>query len=624
MTKGFANRIARVDLSTRRVWTEQPGEDFYRRYLGGAAFVAYWLLKDMPRGTGALEPGNLLVFAPGPLTGTPVPGGARLCIGAKSPLSGGLAKCEAGGWFGHELKRAGFDALIVQGRAEQPVYLWVHDGEVEIRDAGPLWGRTVLETHDAIVTELGEKRLRTASIGLAGEKLAAISCIVTDLRSAAGRGGLGAVMGSKNLKSVAVKGGAAAEMEDPAKFRDMARWMNQNFEGLGNAKSFHELGTGAGMVGHNAIGNLPVRNWSDGVFEDVAMVDAEAVRDRYSVGMDGCPACQIRCRKVVALETPEYTVDRRNGGPEYETLASFGSFIGVNDLAAICRANELCSLHSLDTISTGGTIAFAMECFERGILTTADTGGLELRFGSAPALLQAIELIARREGIGDLLADGSRAAARRIGRGAEAFAMQVKGVEFGMHEPRLKQGLGLLYSISANGADHMAGLHDTSFMNEGKGLEAMRSLDSPGPLPPAALGLAKVDRARSQHLWRNFGDSLVSCHFVPWTLRQQVDLVRALTGWDYTDYEAMRQGERVTTMARVFNLREGLSSDDDRLPERFFAPTPRGALKSTAIDPQAFAQARASFYRLMGWDGETGTPSRDKLGELGIEWAAAG
>jgi aldehyde:ferredoxin oxidoreductase len=617
---GLANKILRVDLSNSRVWTEEQDELFYRRYLGGAGILAYYLLKEMKPRVDPLSPENILVFAPGPVTGTTMPGGSRLCVGAKSPLSGGIAKCEAGGFFGYELKRAGFDALVVQGKAEHPVYLWVNNGRVEIKDASKLWGQTVLETQDAIEAELGEKRLRTAAIGPAGENLAAISCIMTDVRHAAGRGGLGAVMGAKNLKCVAVKGNIMPQAADPEKYRDMARWMNTNYMTYGSAARFHTLGTGADMVGGNAIGNLPVLNWSGGQFDDVAMIDAEALRNSYRIAMTACPACQIRCKKVVELENDAYKVDRRNGGPEYETLAGFGSFMGISDLAAICRANELCGLNSLDTLSTSGTIAFAMECFEKGLLTREDTGGIDLSFGNADAMLEVIELIAHRRGIGDVLADGSRAAARRIGRGAEEFAMQVKGVEFGMHDPRLKQGLGLLYSIAAHGADHMTGMHDTLFTQEGRGMETVRALDSLEPLAANDLSTAKVDRVKNQHLSRNFADSLVTCLFAPWTLRQQVDMVRALTGWDYTDFEALRQGERVATMARVFNLREGLTAADDQLPKRFFSPTPQ---KNTAIDPEAMSRAKRTFYTLMGWDPVSGVPTREKLEELGIAWVAA-
>lgn len=619
MVTGLANKILRVDLSSRRVWTEEQDELFYRRYLGGAGVASYYLLKEMKPRVDALSPENILVFAPGPVTGTNMPGASRLCVGAKSPLSGGIAKSESGGHFGYELKRAGFDALVVLGKAERPVYLWINNGTVEIKDASRLWGQTVLETQDAIEAELGEKRVRTATIGPAGENLAAISCIMTDVRNAAGRGGLGAVMGSKNLKCVAVKGNTMPKAADPEKYRDMARWMNTNYMQNGSAARFHTLGTGADMVGGNAIGNLPVLNWSGAKFDDVAMIDAEALKNSYRIGMEACPACQIRCKKVVALENESYKVDGRNGGPEYETLAGFGSLMGINDLAAICRANELCSLNSLDTLSASGTIAFAMECFEKGILTREDTGGIDLRFGNADAMLKVIELIARREGIGDVLADGSRAAARRIGRGAEEFAMQVKGVEFGMHDPRLKQGLGLLYAIAAHGADHMTGMHDTLFAQEGRGMESARGLASLEPLPANDLSTAKVDRAKNQHLTRNFGDSMVLCHFAPWTLRQQVDMLRALTGWDYTDFEALRLGERVATMARVFNLREGLTAADDHLPKRFFAPTPENG---NAIDAEAMNRATQTFYSLMGWEPVTGVPRKEKLEELGIACVA--
>ena len=626
MVQGLNNKILRVNLTNRQVSIDEPDDLFYRRYLGGAGFVGYYLLKELKPGIDPLSPDNILIFALGPMTGTPVPGGSRNCVGAKSPLSGGMIKSEVGGFFGYELKRAGFDSLIVEGRAESPVYLWIHDGEVEIKDATHLWGKTVLETQDVIEAELGERLVRTATIGPAGENLAAIASIITDLRNSAGRGGSGAVMGSKNLKCVAVKGRKVPQPADRPKFLEMAKYMNRNYMNIGNAGNMHELGTGAagGMVGGNLTGNLPVKNWGDGYFENVEAITADAVRDTYRVAMEACAACQVRCKKVVELETESYKVDRRNGGPEYETLASFGSFVGVDDLAAICRANELCSLYGLDTISLGGSIAFAMECFENEILTREDTGGLSLRFGDADAMLKVIDMIAHREGIGDILADGSRKAAQRIGRGAEEFAMQVKGVEFGMHEPRLKQGLGLIYSVSLNGGDHMLGLHDTGVAQEGRGMDTVRSLGHMDPLPTDDLGAAKVAMEKDHYLQRLFSDSAVMCHFVPWTLHQHVELIRNLTGWDYTSVEALKLGERVATMGRLFNLREGLTAADDQLPKRLFSPTPRGALKDKAIDLNAMNKAVRTFYSLMGWNPETGVPTQEKLEELGIGWASEG
>ncbi|MEE8369519.1 MAG: aldehyde ferredoxin oxidoreductase family protein [Dehalococcoidia bacterium] len=624
MVRGVANRILRVNLSDGRIRVDEPDEAFYRTYLGGAGFVGYYLLKEMEKGADALAPGNVMVFADGPMTGTGMPGAPRNCIGAKSPLSGGFAKSEVGGFFGHELKRADFDAIVVEGKADKPVYLWVHEGEAEIRDASELWGKTVLEAHDAIEADLGQRFIRTALIGPGGENMVRMACVINDLRAAAGRGGLGAVMGSKNLKGIAAKGHKTPDMANPEKIREMAKWMNTHYgqEGMsGNARGLHDAGTGTvdSFVGGNATGNLPVRNWSDGHFEGAEKISATVIKETILNGMEACPGCQVRCKKVVEFDEP-YKVNGRNGGPEYESLASFGSMCGIDDIKAVCRANELCSLYSLDTLSTGAAIAFGMECFEKEILTRADTGGIDLRFGNAEAMLQMIELIARRQGIGDLLAEGSRKAAAVIGKGSEEFSMEVKGVSFGMHEPRLKRGLGLLYAVNPHGGDHCSAIHDTAYSREGPTIETLRSLGVPGPLPVDDFSPAKVAMAKAQHVWRLFIDSLVDCYFVPWTISQQVDIIRAVTGWEYTAAEAMRVGERVATMGRAFNLREGLTAADDQLPKRFFSPTPRGALKDTAVDPEEFNNAVHTFYRMMGWDGETGVPTAEKLVELGISW----
>ncbi len=620
MVQGLANKILRVDLTNRTTTVEEPPENFYRKYLGGAGFIAYYLLKELPRGVDALSPDNIMVFADGPMTGTPVPGGARNCIGAKSPVSGGIAKSEVGGFWGHELKRAGYDAIIVKGKASSPVYIWIHEGAVEFKDATNLWGKDVLETQDAIEAELGERFVRTATIGQAGERLAFVSCIMTDIRNAAGRGGLGAVMGSKNLKSIAIKGKSVPKAADQVAFMEQSKWMNNNYMNVGG-KGFHDLGTGSDIIEKNETGVLATRNWGDGYFENAAKINAQTIRDTYRVAMEACPACQVRCKKVVELENDTYKVNRRGGGPEYETLAGFGSFCGVDDLAAICKANELCSYYGLDTIATSGVIAFAMECFEKGLITLEDTDGLDLRFGNAQAMVKATELIGKREGaLADLLADGSRIAARKIGHGAEEYAMQVKGVEFGMHEPRIKQGLGIAYAVNPHGADHMSSLHDTQITQEGAGMNKFRGLGVTDPLKATDIGPAKVSAIVLSQNWRIFGDSAVFCHFVPWTAHQHVELIRKLTGWDFTTVEAFRVGERVTTMMRAFNLREGLTAADDTLPKRFFSPTPRGPLKSTAIDRQAFEKAIHNYYRLMGWDSDSGIPTKEKLEDLGIAW----
>ncbi len=622
MPQGFVQKILKVNLSNGSITTDEPEEGFYRKYLGGGALVAYYLLNETPPGIDPLSAENKLIFAVGPVTGTPMPGGSRICVGAKSPLTGGIAKSELGGYVGYELKRAGFDAIVVEGKSESPVFLWINNGEVQIKDASSMWGTSVLETHERIEAEVGERMVRTMIIGPAGENLSAISCIIGDLRNAAGRGGLGAVMGSKNLKAVAVKGNQAARAFDQAKYIELARWMNNNYMDVGG-RDFHEFGTGttAMMSSGNEVGNLPVRNWGDGYFEEVEKITADVLKDTVRVDMEACPACQVRCKKVVELENKNYKVDRRGGGPEYVTLAVFGSFCGVDDLDAICKANELCSFLSLDTISTGATIAFAMECYENGLLNLEDTDGLDLRFGNAEAMLKVIELIATREGIGDILADGTRKAAERIGHGADEFAMHIKGLELGMHEPRLKQGLGISYAVNALGGDHMATVHDPMFSQEGPGMDKARSLGVPDPLKIDDLGPAKVNAIMRHHFWRMFGDSAILCHFVPWTFIQQVEIIRLLTGWDYSAAEALRVGERVATMSRAFNMREGLTAADDTLPKRFFSPTPRGGLQNSSIEPERFDGGVHTFYRMMGWDSETGLPSNEKLAELGIDWA---
>lgn len=621
MVQGIANKILRVNLSDRSITIDEPDEGFYRKYLGGAGFAAYYLLKEMKPGVDPLSPDNILIYGIGPVTGTPMPGGSRASIGTKSPLTGGIAKSEVGGYFGYELKRAGYDSLIVEGKAESPVYIWIHNDVVEIRDASAVWGKNALEAQDAIEEEVGERMVRTAIIGQAGENLALISCIITDARNAAGRGGTGAVMGSKNLKAVAVKGSSAPKAANQKEYLEQARWMNNNYMEAG-AKDLHEWGTGtdAAMIGGNEIGNLPVRNWGDGYFEDVAKITANAVMNTVGVDMEACPACQVRCKKVVELENERFKVDRRAGGPEYETLASFGSFCGIDDLDAICKANEMCNLYALDTISAGATIAFAMECFENEIINLEDTGGIDLRFGNADAMLKVLEQMAKREGIGDILADGTRKAAERLGQGAEEFAIHVKGLELGMHEPRLKRGLGISYAVNALGGDHCASVHDPMISQEGPAMDKARSLGVTDPLRIDDIGPAKVSAVMLHHFQKMFSDSAVLCNFVPWTLNQQANIIRNLTGWDFTTAEAMRVGERVATMDRAFNMREGLTAADDTLPKRFFGGTPRGALQDKGLDPAEFGEAVHTFYRLMGWDSDTGLPTAEKLGDLGISW----
>ena len=422
---GYNGKILRVNLSENRTSVDITDETFQRKYLGGAGYTTYFLLKELEQGIDALSPENKLVFASGPVTGVAVPGSGRHCVGAKSPLTGSIAKSEAGEFWGVELKRAGFDGIIIEGKAEKPVYLWVHDGEAEIKDAAHLWGRNTKETQLDIRSELGDEKVRVALIGPAGEKLVRYACIMHGLFDAAGRGGLGAVMGSKNLKAVAVRGRGKVAVSDPEKLREFRQWMIANVFSF--IRGFHNYGTGGAIENFEASGNLPVHNFRDSSFP-AKKISAVGMKDTITVGMDACYGCLVRCKKVVKAQKP-YVIDPAYGGPEYESLAALGSNCGVEDVTAIAKGNERCNAYSLDAISTGAVIGFAMECFENGLLSMEDTGGIDLRFGNAEGMLQMIELIARRNGIGDLLANGVARAAEEIGKGAAEFAVHTKKLE---------------------------------------------------------------------------------------------------------------------------------------------------------------------------------------------------
>jgi aldehyde:ferredoxin oxidoreductase len=617
MTFGFHDRILRVNLSTREIREEHPGQSFYRQFLGGTGIVAYYLYKELEPGTDPLGPNNKLIFAGGPLTGSPLIGGGRNSVGAKSPLTGAIGHAEAGGFFGAEMRRAGYDALIIEGRAEHPVYLAIVDDQVEIRDARHLWGKLTADVQAAIQEEMGDKLVRVAQIGVAGENLVRYANITNDLTHFYGRSGIGAVMGSKNLRAVAIRGRRLPKMADQEQIMELNRWMNENWKNL--AASMHDLGTTGIVLGLNASGGLPTRNFREGTFEGAESISGQRMRDTILVGREGCYACPIRCKRVVKSEE-RYEIDPTYGGPEYETLGSLGSTCGVSDLLAVCKGNELCNALGLDTISTGVTIAFAMECYETGLLTREDTDGLELRFGNGQALVELIQKIARREGFGALLAEGCKRAAEQIGNGAENLAMEVKGQEIPMHEPRLKQGLGVGYQVSPTGADHCHNMHDTAFTREGPGLDRARAIGVSKALPADRLDAEKASMLKAVSHWRHLANCAEVCQFVPWSYRQIETALNAATGWDTSLLEYLRIAERAVTLMRLFNVREGLDDADDYLPDRFYQPLlGEGPLKGVAVDREAAYETRQAYYRLMGWD-ETGVPTETRLADLNLLW----
>ena len=451
-----------------------------------------------------------------------------------------------------------------------------------------------------------------ALIGPAGENKVRYACIMHGLRDAAARGGLGAVMGSKNLKAIAVRGHKLPKIADPERVNEIRQQvLAYPQEGLS------AFGTGGpGMMMYESVGNLPVRNFRDGLFPEVNQIHGGVIKDTIRVGMEGCFACPVRCKKVVQFEEP-YRVDAAYGGPEYETLAALGSNCGIGNLKAIAKGNERCNAYSLDTISTGGVIAFAMECFEKGLLSTKDTDGIELRFGNDEAMLKVIELIAQRQGIGNLLAEGTARLAKKIGKGSEAFAMQVKGLEAGMHEPRLSAGFGCSYMVNPYGADHCGSLPDFIALSEPM-VRDLHHLGIVEPQPSDDIGPRKVAFLRLVQFKNIIEDCLVVCTFLPYSLDKQAVLVAAATGYTTGAAGLLRVAERVLTVARLFNIREGFSTAADVLPERFFQPKTDGALADKCLDRAKLEKARSYYYTLMGWDAK-GVPLSEKVEELCIE-----
>jgi aldehyde:ferredoxin oxidoreductase len=623
MLGGTHGKILHVDLSTSSWRVETPPDELYRLLVGGRALVAYLLLRDLPPHTPALSPDNLLIFAPGIMQGTNLPGAGRHGVGGKSPLTGALAGAEAGGWWGHEFKRTGYDALVIRGRADGPVYIHIHNGEVEIRPAGHLWGQLTAPVEQALRQELGDERLRVAQIGPAGENQVLYSAVMHDVNRAAGRNGLGALMGSKNLKAVAVRGTLNLRVAQRPPVTAVSKWLGQNYQTLAAWATAPGRGTQDSLAHWGYLGALPTKNFAEPVFAERGPLTGENNYAMFFKDRDTCQACPITCKQVFenASDNPYQKLNPEYGGPEYEAMAALGAACLVNDNLAVSKANELCNANGLDVISTGCSIAFVMECFEKGVLTAADTGGLDFRWGDGQILVRAVELIARREGFGAVIADGVARMSQRFGPATDAFNLTVKGQELPMHEPRLKHVLGVGYAVAPVGADHMMNVHDTDFMSEGEGLLRVNSVRSRaiGPLRPNDLGEDKLQVFHTELNWMHFQDCAVNCHFYPYHYDHMAAALSGVTGVEFTPADILNVGARAQTLARLFNLREGFTADDDKLPKRVMKAFTSGPLAGNEITPAAFNWARRRYYELMQWDPDTGVPSEACQRELGID-----
>lgn len=624
MLYGYNGKILRVNLTEGTLAEETPAEVIYRKYLGGSAMSLFFLLKEQKPGVDPLGSASKLFFMSSVVSGAPLAGLPRYTVAARSPLTGAFGEAEAGGFWGPELKSAGFDGVIVEGRSPNPVYLWIKDGKAEIRSAANLWGKDTGEVERLIREELGDGRIRVAQCGPAGEKMVRYACVLNELKHVNGRTGMGAVMGSKNLRAIAVRGTHRLEMADPEKVREIGKKVVELIKVAPLAQNLKKYGTSLNVMGLHNTGILPTRNFQAGQFEGAEAISGEKMTDTILVKSEGCYACAVQCKRAVKVEG-KYAAAPEYGGPEYETLASLGSLCGIGNLEAIAHGNEMCNRWGLDTISTGVCIAWAMECTQRGILSRQDTDGIDLRFGNTDGMLEMIRKIASREGFGDILAEGVRRAAEKIGKGAGEYAMHIKGEELPMHDPRGKQGLGLGYALSPTGADHIEAPHDTLFTTDNWVFREAKPVGVLEPMSAMELGPKKIHQFACTQQIFSFFNSLGVCNFAaaPYSgfkLPLLAEAVEAITGWNTSLYELMEVGERMTTMARVFNIREGFSAKDDRLPERLFEKLEPGTPREKGIMREDFAKAIKLYYEAMGWDGKTGIPTDGRLSFLGLEW----
>lgn len=616
MGNGFMGKLLRVNLTESRIVEEDLREEWARQFLGGAGLATRYLYDEVPRGADALGPDNRLIFMSGPLTGTASASASRYSVVAKSPLTGLWGHANSGGTFGPALKRSGYDGIVFEGVAPEPVYLRIAEGHAELVDARPLWGKTVPETED-LLQQASPKRLTAACIGPAGERLVRYAAIMNDKHRAAGRCGMGAVMGSKRLKAIACSGDARVPIANPEDFREHARkqidYLNESMLKV----TFDTFGTNAVADMVNVRGGYPVNNWQAGVFDAIEEVNAQALTDKVLVDGVHCFACPISCGRATEIRAGKWQ-GNRGEGPEYETANTLGALCGVADLNAITMANYRCNAYGLDTISAGASIAFAIECFEKGILTREQTGGSEFKFGDADLVVDLVEKIGRREGIGDLLAEGTRVMAQKLGHGAEHFAMNVKGLELPAYDPRAVKVTGLGYVTANRGGDHMtAYIQGPTFIDVPFLLVDESQIKDPFVVNPSEASIV-VDLENALSTL----DCAGGCKFMGILLTPEgvAQLIENATGWAFSVDEFRKTGERVYNLMRAFCVREGIDRRQDVLPPRLTEdPLPGGPAEGMVIEKDMLEQLKDAYYTFRGWDMATGIPTPDTLRRLGLE-----
>ena len=608
MPGGYAGRTLNVDLSSNRMWEECLDDALLQDYLGGYGVGARLLLARIPARADPLGPKNILGFFTGPLTGTQAIQGNRFAVVCKSPLTLTWGDSNCGGTFGPHLKFAGYDGVLFSGAAERPVYLFVEDGTPVLRDAADLWGRDTNETEELLKARHGSD-VQVASIGPSGEKLSLIAAIINDRGRAAARSGVGAVMGSKRLKAVAVRGKMPVPIANPERVKELrALYLKQH----GGAYDFFvKTGTPGGLAGSALSGDSPVKNWAGATLMDlptaVEKFDGEKLIAIYQVRRYGCWHCTMACGGHQEVKEGPYK-GLKSHQSEYETGCMFGTNMLNDDYATTIKANDLCNRYGLDTISAGATIAWAMEAYERGILTRADTDGIELNWGNREAIVATLEKLARREGFGDLLADGVKRASERLGRGSEEFAIHIQGQELPAHDPRFQPGFATTYLMDATPGRHTQGGEQSRPHQSNLGPELDRyQYSGKGEIHASAYKLT--------HLIQAAGVCLFASFTYPW--RFVPDFLEAVTGWPYPTEECLTVGERIANVRHAFNLREGLNPLQFKVPNRVLGKPPlqHGNLRGVTVD---LATQVREFCQAMHWDPETAMPDPRRLRELGL------
>jgi len=606
MVKGYAGKFLWIDLSSGDITEEKLDDDFARKYIGGYGFGSRLLFSRQKSGVDPLGPENIIGFLSGPFTGNPVLAGSRYTAVAKSPLTGCWGDSNSGGFFGPHLKFAGYDGVFFTGIAEKPVYLFIDEGKAELREAAHLWGKDSYETEEILMSSHG-KNTGVACIGPSGEKLSLIASVMNDRGRAAGRSGMGAVMGSKRLKAVAVRGNLKVPLADPEKVNQLSSEYRKGLRGGFGFLSEH--GTAASTVRCAHSGDGPVKNYG-GIglidFLDVAPLEISKLMERQEKKY-GCYRCPVACGGHMKAGTGEYSYEAGSHKPEYESLAMFGANCLNNNLESLIKANDICNRYGIDTISAGAIIAFAIECFENGILTAQDTDGLEMTWGNHRSIVAMTEKLAKREGFGDVLADGVKAAAEKIGGRAGDYAVHIQGQEVPAHDPKFGNSFGITYRMDATPGRHTQG---------------------PNPAPPDAL--PKIDRkvASEMGILQKAGTELyhiVNCSGIcsiafscmP-TVNILTEYLKAITGWEVTLDELSLTGERIANVRQAFNVREGINSLQFQVPGRVVGipPLKEGPTAGFTLDEQNLDRA---FLLEMKWDTQTARPEKNKLIELGLQ-----